>query len=390
MQAESWAQPGLREPTAYAWTGPLGEPLGLEGCSQLPFTPSVEVSPEEHTASTPTGLDVDVRLPQAPLLEANPEGRAEADVRETTVTLPAGVQVSPSAANGLAACPETLQDGFEGVGFTGFQKFSGLEPAPGAATFTPTFRFTEEGGLAPSCPEASKVGTVRIRTPLLPDELEGYAYLAAQDQNPFGSLLALYIVAEDKKAGVLVKLAGEVALNEATGQITTSFKNTPQLPFEELKLQLFGGERASLSTPASCGSYTTSSVVHGVVGGGRRTVIRTVRSVRGYRRRRVPGRPARVLAGVQRAEHERAGGRVLAVHAGTRPPGRRAGADRRDGRAAARGRGAALERHAVSGTARPGWNGRAGRKPDRALDCVVGAGRRTGGARWGCVSDERL
>ena len=260
VQAQSWAHPGFTEPTSYAWTGPLGEPLGLEGCGQLPFTPSVEVSPEEHTASTPSGLDVDVRLPQAPLLEANPEGRAEADVREARVTLPAGFQVSPSAANGLVACPETPKDGFEGVGFTGFQKYSGLEPPPGAATFTPTFRFTEEGGLPPSCPEASKVGTVRIRTPLLPDELEGYAYLAAQDRNPFGSLLALYIVAEDKKAGVLVKLAGEATLNEATGQVTTSFRNTPQLPFEELKLHLFGGQRASLSTPASCGSYTAASV----------------------------------------------------------------------------------------------------------------------------------
>ena len=259
VQAESWAQRGFTESTSYAWAGPLGEPLGLEGCGQLSFTPAIEVSPEERTASTPSGLDVDVRLPQGPLLEANPEGRAEADVREATVTLPAGLQVSPSAANGLQACPEGAEGGFEGVGFTGFKKFSGLEPPPGAATFTPTFRFIEEGGMPPSCPEASKVGTVRIRTPLLPDELEGYAYLAAQDQNPFGSLVALYIVAQDKKAGVLVKLAGEVTLNEATGQISTSFKNTPQLPFEELKLHLFGGQRASLSTPTACGSYTTSS-----------------------------------------------------------------------------------------------------------------------------------
>ena len=175
---------GLPRTDVLCVVGSAGEPLGLEGCSRLPFTPSIEVSPEEHTASTPTGLDVDVRVPQAPLLEANPEGRAEADVRETTVTLPAGLQLNPSAANGLAACPETPQDGFEQVGFTGFQKYSGLEPPPGAATFTPTFRFTEEGGLAPSCPEASKLGTVQIRTPLLPDELEGYVYLARAGSEP--------------------------------------------------------------------------------------------------------------------------------------------------------------------------------------------------------------
>ena len=76
-------------------------------------------------------------------------------------------------------------------------------------------------------------------------------------RNPFDSLVALYIVAEDKEAGVLVKLAGEGRLNQSTGQLTTSFRGTPQLPFEELRVELFGGQRASLSTPAVCGTYPT-------------------------------------------------------------------------------------------------------------------------------------
>ena len=65
------------------------------------------------------------------------------------------------------------------------------------------------------------------------------------------------IVAEDPVSGSLVKLPGSVTLS-ATGQITTTFDNNPQLPFSDLKLYFFGGERVTLATPAHCGTYTTN------------------------------------------------------------------------------------------------------------------------------------
>ena len=79
-----------------------GQGIGTEGCSQLPFTPEINVAPEQHNASTPTGLSVEVKVPQKTTLEA--EGPAEADVKDTTVTLPEGVALNPAAANGLEAC----------------------------------------------------------------------------------------------------------------------------------------------------------------------------------------------------------------------------------------------------------------------------------------------
>jgi hypothetical protein len=249
VQAESW--PTAADPTGISLAPfPPASTETLEGCGQLPFSPSISTEAEEHAGSTPTGLDVDVHIPQQSTLESTLEetGKAEADVKDTTVTLPEGMLLSPSAAYGLLTCSGVQ------VGFDGGEKNPALEESVQSLGENDNF-----GPGAASCPEAAKVGTVEIETPLLAHKLEGSVYLAAQDTDPFQAPLVLYLIARDPVSGVLVKLAGRVTPNPSTGQLVSTFEDTPQQPFEDLRLHFFGGPRASLSTPPLCGPYTTSS-----------------------------------------------------------------------------------------------------------------------------------
>jgi hypothetical protein len=211
-----------------------GAPLGFGGCGRESFTPTIGVAPDSAAGSTPTGLSVDLRVPQERLLVAG--SLAESAVRNTTVTLPQGMALNPAAADGLLSCT-TAQTGYEGV-----------DPGSGMLLFS------DEEAI---CPDAAKIGTVEIETPLLHDALTGAVYLAAQEENPFGSLLALYLIAKDPVSGVLVKLAGQVTSNPDSGQLASTFVNAPQLPFSDLRVHFFGTARAPLATPQACGYYQT-------------------------------------------------------------------------------------------------------------------------------------
>ncbi|HEX3519662.1 MAG TPA: hypothetical protein VHT29_11585 [Solirubrobacteraceae bacterium] len=254
VQGDSWprrAEPAA-EPTIlslpldeYSLQDSFGRSLALTGCDRLPFGASIEVAPDSQQASTPTGLKVDVHVPQ----EANEDADALAssNLKDISVTLPTGVTLNPAGAGGLEACPESE------VGY-----LPGLSSPPGELRFTPDLP-------SPSCPSASKVGTVKITSPLLANPVEGAVYLATpapqqeEGSNPFKALVAMYIIARDPISGTLVKLPGRVSLDQASGRITATFENNPQLPFEDAELHFFGGSRAPLATPAHCGAYTTEA-----------------------------------------------------------------------------------------------------------------------------------
>jgi hypothetical protein len=211
---------------------------GMTGCDRLNFSPQIVTAPEPAQAASPTGLSVEIQVPQT---YNDPKGLAEANLKDTVVTLPAGVTVNPAAADGLVACTEAE---------------IGLEDAA-----------------EPACPDASKVGSVEIRTPLLPNPLRGSVYLAQQGNlpgngaNPFGSLLALYLTVKDPQSGTLVKIAGEARPDPLSGQVTSTFENNPELPFDSLKLSFFGGPRAALVNPPTCGTFTTTTEMTPYSGG---------------------------------------------------------------------------------------------------------------------------
>ena len=247
VQADSWGEP--HPPASSALSEPLFREFDmgpLDGCNGLQFEPSIKVVPDLSEGSRASGLLTDVHVPQTAVLNA--EGLSESAVKDITVALPEGIALNPAGASGLEACTE---------GLAGFER---LEPGTQAPRFTATLPEPLEPGKS-FCPDASKVATVKITTPLLPNPLTGAVYVATQNQNPFGSLIAMYLIAKDPVSGTVVKLPGEVALSQASGQLTATFANSPDLPFEDAELHFFGEERAPLATPARCGSYTTHATL---------------------------------------------------------------------------------------------------------------------------------
>ncbi len=167
------------------------------------------------------------------------QGIATPPIKKTVITLPEGMTISPSAAQGLGSC--TLQQ-------------------IGLGTNNPV-----------KCPDDSQYGTLTIHTPTLPVNapMQGFIYIAKQNENPFatpqepfGNFLALYLVIEEPERGLLVKIPGRVDLDPVTGQITTTFDDLPQFPVSEMQLSLKGGVRAGLVNPSTCGSKTIAATFY--------------------------------------------------------------------------------------------------------------------------------
>jgi hypothetical protein len=221
LAADSWQGESTATPQASPVIPNATSPA-MTGCNNLSFNPSVSVAPTTTVADSPTGLDIDVHVPQAPV---DPTGLVTPALLNSSVTLPSGLALTPASADGLQGC-------------------------------TPA-EIGMNNASQPTCPDASKIGTAEIDSPISADPLTGSIYLAQPNDNPFNSLVAIYAVAQAD--GVLVKLAGHVQADPSTGQLTTTFDNSPPLPFSDLKLDFFSGPRATFATPEQCGTFTATS-----------------------------------------------------------------------------------------------------------------------------------
>ncbi len=223
VEVDAWEHPGVLENKLPA------EPLpALTACNRVPFAPTVQATPTTNSASSPTGLDVNLDFHDEGLTSS--EGLTESRLKDTTVTLPEGLTINPSSGVGLAGCT------------TADYARESLSSKPGTG-----------------CPDESKLGTVEIVTPVLSAPVHGSLFIAQPFENPFGSLVALYIVARNPETGIFIKLAGKVTPNPVTGQLVTTFENNPQLPFSHFNFHFREGQQAPLITPPTCGVYTAQA-----------------------------------------------------------------------------------------------------------------------------------
>jgi hypothetical protein len=258
LRVDSWQEPGSVHEGVYTGYSEKTAPMdGATGCDALSFEPAIETRPDTLLADEPVELGVNVRVP----LNEKPESPATPQVRDTTVTLPEGMSVSPGVVDGIQACNEF---GPEGINITGPESeqvgLSGeLQLAPG------------------HCPDASTVGTAEAITPFLPIPIKGHVYLArpacgnaelgqppCTEQDALdGRLYRLYLElggeGELAQTGIHFKVALETQANPATGQLTTRALGTPQAPFSELRIHLNGGPRAPIDNPAACGPAVTTA-----------------------------------------------------------------------------------------------------------------------------------
>ncbi len=226
--AAAWEAPRLWVPAE------APSPQTLAGCGSLSYHPQLRVTPTTAVAAAPSGLDVDLEAPDPNV--ASGLGRAAADTASVSLRLPPGMVLNPAVASGLRGCAPA--------------ELASERPDPGSV-----------GG----CPEAAKIGSASVTTPLFDRPIEGGIYVALTDdpdtgaagaENPFDSLLALYLVLRNAERGILLELPIQVEADPASGRLTARLDRVPELPLSHLALRFDAGPHSPLVTPSGCGPHT--------------------------------------------------------------------------------------------------------------------------------------
>ena len=234
--ATSWQGSAFAQ--ALAAAGAPGEALALGFCDSLAFGPTISARPSTRSAQSPSGLDFGLDVEDPGL--TSPEGRAAADIEKTVVTLPEGLSVDPSQAEGLEVCTEA-----------------------------DLARESLDSEFGAGCPAGSKIGTIEVESPLLEGEvLPGTLFVAEPYHNKAGnSLIALYVVIKDPGLGIFVVQPLKVEPDPRTGQLVSTAEEMPQLPFSHFRLHFREGGRAPLISPPGCGTFAATALLYPSSGG---------------------------------------------------------------------------------------------------------------------------
>jgi hypothetical protein len=228
LRADSVAEPNPNFPVGQTpWEAGLPEGVEQENCDTVPFDPSLDVVSNTDLVDSPIAPTVTVELP----FEPDENGQEQSHVRNASLTMPAGLGLNPSAANGLAACSDA--------------QF-------GKGTRNPV-----------TCPPASRIGTAEVETqPLEPGSLKGDVYLAQQQgfDPESGNMYRIFINPVSERYGIDVRLIGNIRANAQTGQLTAVLAENPQVPFETVALKL-DPAKETLTSPPTCGPNTTNSAM---------------------------------------------------------------------------------------------------------------------------------
>ena len=188
------------------------------GCERQRFDPILNAGLTTNQTDSPSGLDLQLRADQ--FLEKSP---SPSQLRSASLLLPQGLSINPDAADGQTSC--TNADA----------------------------RFGSDA--AGQCPDNSKIGTFDVRTPALEGPLKGSLYIG---QPLPGDQYRVFMLADG--FGVHAKFVASVHPDPATGQLTMSVSDLPQVPFEEFNLHLFASDRGLVATPTQCTLYKVDSL----------------------------------------------------------------------------------------------------------------------------------
>ena len=194
----------------------------LTGCDSpdLQFLPSAQYTTTENRPDVTTETQVFVRFGQS----TNP-GYTQTAVKRVATILPEGLSFSGQIASGAAGLP-----------------------------LCSTEQFGQNRAETNTCPDATAVGTVSFKSPLLNKRLTGKAYLGPQ-AGP-GELPDLFIQAELGTAADAprVKLVGKLTIDDRN-RIVATLDNLPEVLVEEFALTFRGGDQSAVVTPPTCGDF---------------------------------------------------------------------------------------------------------------------------------------